>query len=436
MISFSAGKSLFQTLSNNSSTANGTLYGQLLNIEHRYLLQKYFNNETSYSIPTVGGNTYYLSAAPAIAAVSATLAVAWASPTATISVTFSDGEVRNVLFTHSSTAITWQIPLTGTSFNLTANVAAAATSATLETAWATATQTSTVSFTDGETKSITFTLGSAAISWVGGLTSAVGDVIQTSVMTTAISIGGAQYYRLPPNFSKLKTITITVGNLQWTLEEVRTREQWDQLNVFPYFADIPKNFFLYPAGDRSGQVGIWPIPSSTANTITFNYKNRVPDLSLADDTTGTVTVANGGTTVTGSGTSWVVTTNIGNESRWIQIAQPSGDNLWYQIYSVDTTTSLTLFQPYQGIAVAGGTFTIGQMPIIAEDFHDMFIWKALSHYFAAIVDDPDQHKEFLGIYNNKLALLSEYSGSTTVNVNLSPHYQSRNPNLYPYSLQG
>lgn len=446
MISYTAGNTLFQTLSQNTSTANSTLYNSLANIEHRYLLQKYFNNETSYSIPTIGGNTYYLTAAPAIAAVSATLAVAWALPTNTITVTFSDGETRPVLFTNGSIAITWQVPLTGTTYNLTANVAAAATSATLLTAWSSATQSSVTAFTDGETKTVTYTLNSTAITWAGGLTSTVGSSVQTSVMTTAISIGGAQFYRMPPNYSKLKDITITVGNLQWTLTEIRTREEWDALNVFPYFANIPKNFFIYPGGDRSGQIGIWPIPSSTANIITFNYKFRVPDLSIADYTTpGTVAVANGGTTVTGTSTTWQVTTNKGNESRWIQIAPNataanSGDNLWYQIASVDSATSLTLYQPYQGTSVtaspASTGYTIGQMPLIAEDFQDMLVWKALTYYFTAIVDNPKKREEFESDYNAKLALLNEYSGSNTIQVNLSPRGIGRNPNLYPYSLTG
>lgn len=437
MISFTNQQTLFADLSQNSSSTNLTRGAYLANIEHRYLLQKYFNNETSYSIPTVGGNTYYVTVAPAIAAVSATLAVAWALPTNTITVTFSDGETRPVLFTNGSTAITWQVPLTGTTFNLTANVAAAATTATLSSAWATATQTSTTAFTDGETKSVTFTLNSTTITWVGGLTSTVGDSVQTSIMTTAISIGGAQFYRFPPNYSKLKTITITVGNLTWTLDEIRTREEWDKLNVFPYFADIPKNFFIYPGGDHGAKIGIWPIPSTTANIITFNYKFRVPDLSLEDVTsTATLAVTNGSATVTNSAADWVPTTNQQLESRWIKISQPKGDNLWYQIYSVDSTTSLTLYQPYQGITVATGSGVVGQMPLVAEDFHDMLYLSSLKTYFASIVDNAKKFEEFSVMYDRKLALLNEYSSSNTVQVNLSPRYQNRNPNNFPYSLQG
>lgn len=443
MISFTQGGSMFGKLSQNSSTENIILYGQLANIEHKYLLQKYFANEGSYSVPTIGAVTYSVTSAPQIGAVSATLAVAWAFATGIVQVTFSDGEVRNVLFTNGSTAITWQVPLIGTQFTTNTTIAAGATSATLTSAWSTATQTTTTAFSDGSTKSVTFTLNSTTITWAGGLSQTVSAYVNTSINTVALTIGGVQFYRMPPNYSKLKDITITVGSLQWTLTEVLSRTEWDNLNVFPYYASIPSKFFIYPGGDKGGQIGIWPIPSNTGNTLTFNYKFRVPDLSIADYTTpGTIAVANGGTVVTGTATTWQVTTNAGNESRWLQIAPNatatnSGDNLWYQIASVDSATQLTLFQPYQGttvtVAPAGG-YTIGQMPIIAEDFQDMLVWRALVYYFSSIVDNPKKANEFKSMYDEKIRLLADYSGSNTVNVNLSPKraYKS-NPNNYVYN---
>lgn len=435
MISFTAGNSLFQSLSQNTTTANSTLYGQLANVEHRYLLLKYFNNEGQFQVRTIGSSTLVLTASPAIAAVSATLTVAWQFPTCQTTITFSDGETRYATLTNGSTSVTWQVGLTGTSFGLTAVIAAAATSATLSTAWAYSTQTTTSSFSDGTTKSITYTAGSTAITWAGGLSQGVSASVATSVITTSVSAGGVQFYPLPPNYSKLKDVTITIGNLMWTLNEVNSREAWDRLNVFPYFADIPNNYFIYPGGDRGPLLGIWPIPSTTGNVISFNYKFRVPDLSLDDYSTGTVAVTNGGLTITGSGTSWRVTTNPQLESRWIQInsnatAANSGDSEWYQCRSVDSATQITLFQPYQGTSVTAGTFTLGQMPLIAEDFQDLLPWRALVYYFSSIVDNPKKAAEFQELYDQKMALLNEYSSSNTINVNLSPRGMGKNPNIF------
>ncbi len=371
MISFTQAQTIFGDLSGNTTPANLARGAYLMNIEHRYLLQKFFNNETTYSIPTQGGTTSTLTGTLSLGAISATLNSTWTGNTTKIQVTFSNGDIRMVNFVNGSTAVTWDVPLTATA-------------------------------------------------------------------TAAITLGGQQFYPLPPNYSKLKSITITIGNLTWTLSEIFTTQEWNQLNVFPYYADIPKNFFIFPGGDHGAQIGIWPIPSTTNNIITFSYKFRVPDLSLADYTTpGSVSITTKTNAVTGSGTSFVPTTNIQNESRWIQFAQPGGDNTWYQISSVPSTSSLLLYQPYQGITISGalaGTYTIGQMPLLMEDFQDMLVWKALTYYYSSIVDNPKKKEEFEGMYNTKLALLDDYSGKNSINVNLRESINQRNPNLFGQSF--
>lgn len=429
MISYTQQRTLYGDLSQNTTASNLTRGSYLSNIEHRYLLQKYFSNEASFSITTVGGFNLVITAAPAIGATSATLTSAWVYPTDQTYVTFSDGEVRLVNFIYNSTAITWQNPLTGTSFTLTSAPAAAATSATLATAWAYSTGARVTQFTDGEQKTVTYTSGSTAITWSGGLSGAVSATLSTSICTTAIGVGGLQTYNLPPDYSKLKTGTLTIGNLKWTPTEILSRQEWDNLNVFPYYADIPNNFFIY-----QNKFNLWPIPSTTGNIISFNYKRRIPDLSLADYATGTVSVANGGISVTGSGTSFTPTVNVTSESRWIQFPQPTGDNLWYQVQSVDSATGITLMTPYQGVTIAGGVYNLGQMPLLLEDFQDMLVWKPLMFYWGTIKENKTKYAEFKGLYDEKLHQLEEYCGTKTVNVNLSRTAPSRNPNLYSQSV--
>lgn len=385
MLSVTAMKNLYGSLTQNTSTENLALGLQIMNLEQRYLLQKYFSNEGSFSTTTVGSQDLTATGSFAANATTGTLTAAWAYHTTKAQVTFSNGDVRNVSFTKNSTSI----------------------------------------------------------SWTGGL---------SSTATTALDVGGCQFYPAPPNYSKMKTVTIQVGNLQWTPQEVLTRQEWDKLNVFPYYADIPNNYFIYPGGDHGVQVGIWPIPSTTGNLITYNYKYRIPDLSIEDYTTpGTVSVTSGSTAVTGSSTTFAVTTNAPLESRWIRFAptstaSTSGDNLWYQIASVDSTTAISLYQPYQGSTVTASPassptypslstgYTIGQMPILMEDFHDMLVYKAVVHYFTSIVDNPKKAAEFQSIYNNKLELLDQYAGQKSVDVNLARKPLSRNPNLFPQSI--
>lgn len=367
MKSFTTLKSLATNLSNNTSTANDTLMGQLINDQHRYLLQKYFSNEGSFSITTIGAQSLTATVSLSVSATSCTLTSGWGYHSTFAYITFSNGDVRYA----------------------------------------------------------SFIAGSTAVVWTGGL---------SATATTALDVGGVQFYPAPPNFSKLKTVTIMIGNLKWTPTEILTRQDWDNLNVFPYYADIPNNFYVYPGGDKGVQIGIWPIPSTTGNLITYSYKFRVPDLSLADYIAGTISITNGSTSFTGAGTTFVPTTNAQLESRWLQIAQPIGDNLWYQISGISSTTAGTLYQPYQGITVSGGTFTIGQMPIIMEDFQDMMVYGALMQYYSNIKPDKLSYQQNQLEYSKRLELLEEYSGSNTINVNLRRNFNQMNPNLFPQDI--
>lgn len=367
MKSFTTLQNLATNLSTNTSSANQALMAQLMNDAHRYLIQKYFSNEGTFSITTVGAQSLTVTGTLAIGDISATLNTAWAYYTTTVVVTFSSGQIRNCRVFNGSTSLAWDAPLTATA-------------------------------------------------------------------TASISVQGLQFYPLPPNYSKLKDLTINVGQLKYVPKEILTRQEWDQLNVFPYYGDIPNNFFIYPGGDHGGQIGIWPIPSTTGNLITFNYKLRIPDLSLADYATGTVSINQGAVALTGSGTTFIPTTNPSLESRWIQIAPNKGDNLWYQVANVTSTTGITLYQPYQGISVTAGTYILGQMPILAEDFQDMLIYKPLYTYFSSINKDKEKAELFNGLYQEREVLLEEYSGSNTINVNLARTTNYLNPNLFPSSI--
>lgn len=243
-----------------------------------------------------------------------------------------------------------------------------------------------------------------------------------------VTVSNQQGYDLPPNYSKMKDVVITVGQLNYTPIEITTRQDWDRINFLPYTSDIPEFYFIY-----NGQVNIFPIPSSNGNTITFNYKLRVADLTIDDYTTGTVSVAAGSTTVTGTGTSWQPTVG-NNETRWIRINFPYGDDMWYQVASVNSTTSITLVSPYYGTTnVTNGTYTLGQMPILLEDFQDLIVHRPLYVYYSSVRPDSTRAAEFKALYDEGITRLDDYLGSKSVNVDLGQPPPMVNPNLFYYA---
>lgn len=363
---------LYTSLSQNNTTTNSALGAQLINDQHRYLLQKYFDNEATVQTSTVGAEDLTLTAVLAIGATSATLSSAWTRITCTQKVNFSSGEQREVLFTYNSTAITWSVALTDTA-------------------------------------------------------------------TVDISTVGVQDYDIPANVSKITNDTISIGQLQYQPRPVMSRSEWDTINFLPYVSDIPSYYFIY-----NGKLSLFPIPATTGNIITFNYKRKTPDLSFADYSTGTIDTAGavaGSTAITGLATSWSTTgtyplnVDISNYNLMLKINTPYGDGIWYPILKFNSDTSLTLSLPIISAPniTNASTYTIGQVPLLEEDFHDMLVYGALQTYFTSIVKDPDKYKMYQGMYADRLESLKAYAGTKSTNVDLEAEPQQINPNLFIYS---
>lgn len=102
----------FTTLSQNSSTNNGTLATILINEQHKYLLMRFFDNERTVTMTTVGGGTSATLATQVSGATSATLSSSWPYITAQQLVVFSNGQQRTVNFNSNSASITWLPALT------------------------------------------------------------------------------------------------------------------------------------------------------------------------------------------------------------------------------------------------------------------------------------------------------------------------------------
>ncbi len=79
------------------------------------------------------------------------------------------------------------------------------------------------------------------------------------------------------------------------------------------------------------------------------------------------------------------------------------------------------------------TYTIGQLPILQEDFHDMLVYGGLKTYFSSIVEDTNKYKQYDALYKERLLLLEDYAGTKQVNVDLGLEPNQVNPNLFLYA---
>jgi hypothetical protein len=190
-------------------------------------------------------------------------------------------------------------------------------------------------------------------------------------LRTATTVASTTFVDLPYDADQVESVFVTVSSTRYTPNPAPSREFWDKLHYSTYTSDTPEWWFVY-----NGQLGLWPQPSSSGNTITLNAKIRVQDLNIADYVTGTIDIiTNGDETVTGDSTVWT-TPMVG---RWLRVthsdtATASGDGIWYEISSRASNTELELVRPYGGtslITAAAGAYVIGMMPLLPEAFHDL-----------------------------------------------------------------
>lgn len=144
-------------------------------------------------------------------------------------------------------------------------------------------------------------------------------------------------------------------------------------------SDVP--YFAYVENQK---YYLNPTPSTTGLLIRLRGRLQTRDLSIADYTTGTITsIANGGTAVVGSGTTWTADM-VG---RYIQItnttAANGGDGFWYQIGSYTSATSIGLLKPYEGTTIAAGTaaYIIGQCSVIPEAYDIGVCYRSAALYW-------------------------------------------------------
>jgi hypothetical protein len=253
---------------------------------------------------------------------------------------------------------------------------------------------------------------------------------------TTTTLSQQQFYNLPPQCKELINVTVTIGGVVWQLKPCPSRQYWDSLNTITFYQDFPSFFFVY-----NGQVGIFPTPSSAGNTITMNYKIRTIDLSMADVTEATVpstvAIVSSATTVTASagGTfkNWM-------DNAWIRVPfsntdSLSGDNQWYQIDSVTSSTVLVLRNPYTGASVTGASFTVGEAPILPEQYQDLPLYQMGMIYYTTRFPDPVRADQYTKLYEKGIAQLDEEYGAKTTQVTLvDTDDQVYNPNLFTQSV--
>lgn len=235
----------------------------------------------------------------------------------------------------------------------------------------------------------------------------------TKQMTT---VANQEAYQIPNGFRKLIDLYITnsSGNPSedtvYSPEMVFDPTRWKLIIQYrlgtsdtPYFVYVENTRYL-----------IQPIPATTGNVITLRGRLQTRDLTIPDYTTGSiVSIANEGTAVVGTGTTWTADM-IG---RYIQItnttAANGGDGFWYEIGSFTDATHIGLVKPYEGTSIVAGTaaYTIGQCSVIPEAYDIAIVYRATALYWQN-QNDLQRAKTYWTLYDggNEAGYTDTYAG--------------------------
>lgn len=186
---------------------------------------------------------------------------------------------------------------------------------------------------------------------------------------STVTVASQENYALPIDYRMLVDLKITSGGSDYFPIPLPNRDQWNDLrsgsSAVPS-SDIPQFYFINPA-PSAYEVLIYPTPSTSGNAIEINYYAIPRDYTandFTDKSTGTVSIANGATTVTAS----VAVFDVFDVGRYIKF---DTDGFWYRIASFTNATTIDIDRNYQGTTIVAGAYLLGTVANIPEDGNEI-----------------------------------------------------------------
>jgi len=218
-------------------------------------------------------------------------------------------------------------------------------------------------------------------------------------------VAGQQYYTFPQDMVRITEVRANTGGYNWPLVNVDSEALWNRFNVIPSNTVIVPQFYFVRGRN---EVGLYPTPSQnqTAGLI-ISYESRMPDMTLDDTTTTTVTVTNGSQYVTSPSASF----NTNMTGMYFATTDGSDGN-WYPIIAA-TASQLTLENVYQGPSETLAPSIIGSVPDIPEEYHLGLVYYA-AYQFYLKRNEMQNATLYKGLYEDLLMQYKQaYADKTT-----------------------
>lgn len=188
---------------------------------------------------------------------------------------------------------------------------------------------------------------------------------------------GEQYYTFDPDVARVRNVRVNNGSLIFPIRSIESENEWNALNIIPSFAVFyPQRWFIR----GNNEIGIWPTPAvDIDNALIVSFDSRQQDLYL-DDTIGiSLTVTEGSTTVTSSGTG----SNVFNKNMvGMMLSFTDGsDGQWYKIAGWTGAGQINLENFYPNDTQTSAATIIGSVPDVDEPYQMALQDWAFYRYF-------------------------------------------------------
>lgn len=177
------------------------------------------------------------------------------------------------------------------------------------------------------------------------------------------TVANQLYYQTPEDAIRIKSLTVTVGDIAYPLEEIVDEQVWNELNRRVETSSVPQFYFI----KGSDQYGIWPIQDSV-NTGTLSFEANMRDMTADDYSTGSIAVTAGSPNVVGTTT--VFTGAMVGRTLFVDPTGGTGDGSGYKVAAFTDATHITLENNYAGATASGKSYLIGEVPDIPDEFHE------------------------------------------------------------------
>lgn len=228
-------------------------------------------------------------------------------------------------------------------------------------------------------------------------------------------VANQQDYQLPRSVLRPSGVDYLYGSMYVPLIEIGSEQNWNSLNaVSSVGIGVPR--FFFPKG--KDVISIFPVPGTAVTEgLKVYYEPKQPRMFANDYSTGTVTVTNGSTTITHSGTGF----SQDMIGRYFYTNDDSSDGNDYQIVDYTNTSTLVLENYYEGYSGSGKSFLIGVVPDIPDEYHPAIVDYCMARFYLRR-GDRKAAAEMLSFFTTALDECKEVYASPTSYPNIQSPY--------------